>query len=398
MESSIPSGRRPVSWVKYIAALLIGWTVLLIGLFEHAMAITKLQHRSELDKLHSMFSQLNATMQSSYAESNRHGALRASQSRVVEPAKAERRAERRAGPGVGSSKPGVGRVGSGLPPVPALKLVDRPAPERRLKVYDSAVVGSATVATGCIQLADHATSNSLTMSSATCTGSHRCPPCFIATGLSQDSTLEIVACSTAKLTSTVSLGSAQIQDYTFVNADADNVLTIKSVTTASGSAVTTHYLPPLTSVVAQCYGGSSNAMSFADKWASYGPVDFCPTGCGVQVPVTEDTTASGTAATYRGVDSAASTVVTSVTATSSINGCTAISLGTTEAACTNPITASCTTANACVTLASCATPMCTDVTESCAATPTMVSSSSGLSTTCATAFYDALTITTAAVR
>eukprot|EP00440_Ansanella_granifera_P053090 gb/GFBE01057560.1/.p1 GENE.gb/GFBE01057560.1/~~gb/GFBE01057560.1/.p1 ORF type:complete len:371 (+),score=58.64 gb/GFBE01057560.1/:1-1113(+) len=370
MESSVPSGQKPVSWVTYTAALLIGWTVLLIGVLEHTMAITKSQHRSELDKLHSMFSQLNATMHSTI-RSNRHGALL--RDSWVEPA-----SQHEAVPGV-----------------------EQPAPERRLgSIYDSAAVGSATSATGCIQLADHATSNSLTMSSATCTGSQRCPPCFIATGLSQDSTLEIVACSTAKLTSTVSLSSAQLMDYTFVNADANNMLTIKSVTTAAGTAHTTYYLPPLMSVVAQCYGGGSNYMYFADKWASYGPVDFCPTGCGVQVPVTEDTTASGTAATYRGVDSAASsTVLATVTSSSSINGCTAASISGTAATVCTAIAASCTSTTNFCTDGSC-TPAagCTAVSGSCTGTVNAVVTNPTVSSTCTTAFLTSITSTAANVR
>jgi hypothetical protein len=115
------------------------------------------------------------------------------------------------------------------------------------------------------------------MSSATCSNSVRCPPCFILLSMSTQVALDIVACSTAKLTASLAL-SNQIQEYLFINADSTRSLPIRAKATSGGAALTTYELAPDESVVAYCYTGGSNKLYFPTGSS------HCPAGCDAVTP------------------------------------------------------------------------------------------------------------------
>eukprot|EP00928_Gymnodinium_smaydae_P005691 TRINITY_DN11948_c0_g1_i1.p1 TRINITY_DN11948_c0_g1~~TRINITY_DN11948_c0_g1_i1.p1 ORF type:complete len:2240 (+),score=276.54 TRINITY_DN11948_c0_g1_i1:702-6722(+) len=100
------------------------------------------------------------------------------------------------------------------------------------------------------------------MSSNTCASGARCPMCFIATSLSADVTIEIVKCSTTRVSSVSTLTSSQMGEFVFINNDANNMLTIRAKTAVHGSTNSVYYLPPASSVAGLCYGGASDKMHF----------------------------------------------------------------------------------------------------------------------------------------
>jgi hypothetical protein len=89
--------------------------------------------------------------------------------------------------------------------------------------------------------------------------------------------LDIVACSTAKLTASLAL-SNQIQEYLFINADSTRSLPIRAKATSGGAALTTYELAPDESVVAYCYTGGSNKLYFPTGSS------HCPAGCDAVTP------------------------------------------------------------------------------------------------------------------
>ncbi|CAE7215742.1 unnamed protein product [Symbiodinium natans] len=117
-----------------------------------------------------------------------------------------------------------------------------------------------TAGVGCYQLTNQLT-ETYDVSSATACNGNICPDCFITPGtVSQDITLTIQACSSAKWIRSASRSG--VWQYTFINAH--NTYTV-SVTDNSGSA-TTYKVPPGTHVTAYCtasgVGSVTNKLSF----------------------------------------------------------------------------------------------------------------------------------------
>merc|ERR1719487_3032358 len=143
-------------------------------------------------------------------------------------------------------------------------MIDHPvAPRRQLMngLVTVAAAASITANTGCVMMTNTGSDKTFDMSSASCSNSVRCPPCYILESMSTQVSLSIVACSTAKITSSLAL-SNQIQEYLFINGDATRSLPIHSKATSGGSALTTYELAPDESVVAHCYTNGNNKLYF----------------------------------------------------------------------------------------------------------------------------------------
>jgi hypothetical protein len=130
-------------------------------------------------------------------------------------------------------------------------------PGRRLTDLKTIVALTSNTATsGCVSFSDP-TGNAqvIDMSSATCAaGSYRCPPCFIATSLAAATTLDIVACSSMinGPSNTANAISNVLAQFTFVNLDTADTLTINAKATTGGAVVSQYDLAPLESVNAYC--------------------------------------------------------------------------------------------------------------------------------------------------
>ncbi|CAK0894430.1 unnamed protein product, partial [Prorocentrum cordatum] len=119
------------------------------------------------------------------------------------------------------------------------------------------VVSTNTASSGCYSFS---ASTDAVVSDASCIDSQRCPACFIFTGASA-ATLRIAGCSTAYVGSTQL--SNQLLEYTFVNTDASNSLTVEAhATSAFASALTTATVAASTRTTADCYTGGSNKLFF----------------------------------------------------------------------------------------------------------------------------------------
>jgi hypothetical protein len=138
---------------------------------------------------------------------------------------------------------------------------------RRLGATKTIVASASnTASSGCLSIT---AAESLVMSSTTCKNSKRCPTCVVATALSANVDLEIVACSTQALSNNAGSSSAvlsnKISEYTFINQDDAQTLTIKAAATASGTVLSQYALAPLESVVAYCVhttGAQTNILHF----------------------------------------------------------------------------------------------------------------------------------------
>eukprot|EP00928_Gymnodinium_smaydae_P029160 TRINITY_DN22036_c0_g1_i1.p1 TRINITY_DN22036_c0_g1~~TRINITY_DN22036_c0_g1_i1.p1 ORF type:complete len:290 (+),score=41.37 TRINITY_DN22036_c0_g1_i1:45-914(+) len=142
-------------------------------------------------------------------------------------------------------------------------------PRRLAGVMNIVAAGSNTATSGCLSVGATAT---FSMSSATCDNSARCPPCFLATGLSGAITITIGGCSTARVGSAAM--SNQIMGYTFINADGTNTMTITDGTNS-------YILAPKESVEAFCWTGGSDTLYFPE---ASGTTGFCPEGCDTANP------------------------------------------------------------------------------------------------------------------
>lgn len=174
-------------------------------------------------------------------------------------------------------------------------------------IYSIAAAGSNAVGTGCISFT---AATNFDMSSATCSNSKKCNPCFIFIGTA-DVTINIRKCSTTRYkqgsTAPTSMSNVgEVAEYTFINAAASKTLTIQAQD-STPSDTNVYYLPGLKSVIAHCYAGGSDKLFFPD--GAYGAVDFCPPGCDAATPVKLASAAAGTNFVYRGVDSAPGTTI-----------------------------------------------------------------------------------------
>jgi hypothetical protein len=172
--------------------------------------------------------------------------------------------------------------------------------------------GSATSSTGCVTIA-LSSAVTLDLSSASACNSNKCPPCFIVTTGHASNKLTLSACSAAKVSNSISLGTSST---VWANAIME-IIIINSHTTAAivrDGGSTDNIVGPGSVSIAYCYTGGSNALYFTSPYFYNG----LHTGSGY----------SGTGATLTG--SGALSVDSSITAAGAIG--TASTLDVTGAA------------------------------------------------------------------
>lgn len=163
-------------------------------------------------------------------------------------------------------------------------------------------VGTNGVGLGCISFGatetyDMSATACTEGNTATSSGGKMCPPCFIFTGGSSDSTINIDKCSTSRYKQGSGTGDGhqlhsngpQVAEFMFINADTSNALTVKARTSVP-AVVTTFYVPPASSVTAFCYVSGGDRLYPAGP--SYG-TGFCPEGCDAAQPSHLSSAAAG---------------------------------------------------------------------------------------------------------
>lgn len=138
------------------------------------------------------------------------------------------------------------------------------AGERRLPGFYS--VGTTAASVGCYTFAGAATT--VTMSSSSCRGASGkiCTGCFIATDDSNHKTLSIVGCSTAYYKVGAQLSStSHVYQIEIINADPTNTLTVKACATAlcdGANNLNTFVVAVKDSATGYCYAGGGNRIYF----------------------------------------------------------------------------------------------------------------------------------------
>jgi hypothetical protein len=140
-------------------------------------------------------------------------------------------------------------------------------------------LGTASGA-GCYEFTG-GTDTTLDLSSATCSGSAKCPACVFSSSLDNDVTLTISACSTAINyipSSGSSVSYTGVREYVFINGDDTDTLTVTDGTNS-------FKVGPMNMVNAACYSSGNNKLYFSSNYGVAGSnVATCPDGCDSATP------------------------------------------------------------------------------------------------------------------
>jgi hypothetical protein len=179
-------------------------------------------------------------------------------------------------------RPAEPEVPDFLSPVPpagpsdTLDIVPKPDDRRLGNIFTLGTTAGA----GCYEFTG-GTDTTLDLSSATCSGSAKCPACFFSSSLDNDVTLTISACSTAINyipSSGSSVSYTGVREYVFINGDDTDTLTVTDGTNS-------FKIGPMTMVNAACYSSGNNKLYFSSNYGVAGSnVATCPDGCDSATP------------------------------------------------------------------------------------------------------------------